>query len=185
MLFSIFHCFSTFRSPFVDGNISILCKLCHHSVAQPLCLGGFVAYFAQSEKENAISRSEAYWYATGIVLSMAFLVFGFHPTILYIFRSSCKLRLACSGLLYRKALRLTKSSAESGLNGKIINLLSNDISKLDLCFGFLHDVWKGPVEAITFFIIIYYEIGISAVIGMAFLASFIPLQGKLNETNQI
>lgn len=108
---------------------------------------------------------------------MTVLVVGFHPTMLYIFRTSCCLRVACAGLMYQKTLRLSKSSAENGLNGKIINLLSNDLSKFDLCFGFIHDVWKGPMEAIVFFIVIYYEIGISAVIGMAFLVSFTPLQG--------
>lgn len=147
------------------------------STIQPLCLGGFVAYFAQSEKDNAISRSDAYWYASGIVLSMAAMICGFHPTILYIFKTSCKLRVASAGLMYRKAMRMSKSSVEDGLNGKIINLLSNDLYKSDLGFSFLHDIWKGPMEAVIFFIVMYYEIGISAVIGMAFLLSFIPLQG--------
>lgn len=114
------------------------------------------------------------------MLSSAVLVVGFNPTILYIFKTSCRLRVACAGLMYQKTLRLSKSSAEDGLNGKIINLLSNDLSKLDLCFGFVHDVWKGPMEAIVFFIVIYYEIGISAVVGMAFLVSFTPLQGILS-----
>lgn len=28
---------------------------------QPICLGGFVSYFAQSEGEAKISQAEAYW----------------------------------------------------------------------------------------------------------------------------
>lgn len=85
--------------------------------------------------------------------------------------------MACSGLIYQKTLRLLKSSSEEGQSGKIINLLSNDLAKFDIGLAFLHDVWKGPLEAITFFVVIYMEIGIAAIGGMAFLASFIPLQG--------
>lgn len=147
-------------------------------------MGGFVAYFAQNDKSVDISLSDAYWYATGIVLSTAFMIISFHPTILYVFRTACKVRVACSGLMYRKALRLSKSSTEDGLNGKIINILSNDLSKFDIGLAFLHDVWKGPIESLTFFVIIYWEIGISAVIGMAFLASFIPLQGMNKRKKQ-
>ncbi|XP_031635556.1 multidrug resistance-associated protein 4-like [Contarinia nasturtii] len=144
-------------------------------VIQPICLGGLVGYFAQTEEIN-ITLNDAYWYATGIVLSTAFMTITFHPFILFIFKTACKARVACSGLIYQKTLRLSKSLTEEGQNGKIINLLSSDLAKFDIGLAFLHDTWKGPLEAIVFFLVIYIEIGISAVFGMAFLASFIPLQ---------
>lgn len=106
------------------------------------------------------------------------MIITFHPFILYILKSACKLRLGCGGLVYRKSLRLSKSSTEDGLNGKVINLLSNDLGKFDIGLAFIHDIWKGPIESLVFGIVIYNEIGISAVVGMAFLASFIPLQGR-------
>lgn len=57
--------------------------------------------------------------------------------------------------------------------------MSNDLTRFEYALAFLHDVWKGPMEAILFSYFIYMEIGISAVIGMAFLLSFIPLQGLI------
>lgn len=81
-------------------------------------------------------------------------------------------------------MRLLKSAAEEGQNGTIINLLSNDLAKFDIGLAFLHDVWKGPFEALAFFVVIYMEIGVAAVAGMAFLASFIPLQGEFNESSK-
>lgn len=103
---------------------------------------------------------------------------SFHPFILYLFKTSCKLRVACSGLLYKKTLQLSKSSTEEGQNGKIINLLSDDLVKIQDGLPFLFDMWEGPLEAIAFFVVIYMEIGTAAIVGIAFLASFIPLQGK-------
>lgn len=84
-------------------------------------------YFAQKDHET-ISLGEAYAYATGIVLSTAFIMITFHPYIFYALNESCKLRMACSGLIYRKSLRILKSSAEDGQNGKIINILGSKLN---------------------------------------------------------
>lgn len=146
-------------------------------VIQPICVGGFVTYFAEIDG-NQVTLNDAYWYATGIVLSTVFLMSIFHPICLYLFKTSWKIRTACSGIIYQKALRLTKSMAEDGQNGKIINLLSNDLAKFDNMIAYFHEIWKGPLEAFVFLIVMYTEIGIAAVVGMAFLLSFIPLQGK-------
>lgn len=65
-----------------------------------------------------------------------------------------------------------------GLNGKVINLIANDMSKFELALAFIHDVWKGPLEALLFAYFIFEQIGLAGVIGMAFLLSFIPMQGN-------
>lgn len=78
-------------------------------------------------------------------------------------------------------LHLLKSSAEEGQSGKILNLLSNDLAKLELGLQLMHNIWVAPLQAIVFSIVIYMEIGVSAVIGMALIVSLIPLQGKFNK----
>ncbi len=144
---------------------------------QPICLGGLVAYFAQNNPTD-ISLNYAYLYASGIVLSTAGLIVFYHPFNIYMLKTACKVRVACSGLIYEKSLRLLKSSTEEGQSGKIINLLSSDLAKFDIGFSFLHDIWKGPLQAVIVSGVIYMEIGLSAVVGMAFLVSFAPVQGK-------
>lgn len=54
--------------------------------------------------------------------------------------------------------------------------MSNDCGKFDIVLCFIHDLWKGPFEALLLGYFIYREIGISGIIGMAFLLSFIPFQ---------
>lgn len=59
--------------------------------------------------------------------------------------------------------------------------LSNDLAKLDEPLPYSNDILKGPFEAFAFLVLIYMEIGVAAFVGMAFLASFIPLKGnKIN-----
>lgn len=57
--------------------------------------------------------------------------------------------------------------------------MSNDVAKFDTATGFVHDIWKGPIELVVLGWFIYREIGVAGLIGIAFLLSFIPLQGKL------
>lgn len=103
---------------------------------------------------------------------------AYNPYILYTSKTACKIRVACSGLIYQKLLRIKKSSIEDGQNGQIINLLSSDLTKFDVVLMLVADTVNGPVQMVVFFILIYLEIGFNAVIGMAFLASFIPLQSE-------
>ncbi|XP_031639018.1 multidrug resistance-associated protein 4-like [Contarinia nasturtii] len=147
-------------------------------VIQPICLGGFVEYFSKS---GNVSLNDAYWYASGIVITTAYITATYHPFFLFIFKTACKVRAACSGLIYLKSLRLLKSSTEDGQNGKIINLLSNDLTKFNNGLRYLVELWRGPMQAFAFFVAIYIEIGHYAIIGMAFLALFVPLQAWIGK----
>lgn len=140
----------------------------------PLFLGGLVGYFATDQ--NTISVSDAYLNAVGIVVCMLMPVITFHPFIFYIFQVGTKLRLALSGLIYRKCLQVSKSSSNDGLRARAINILSNDLGRFDVALCFLHDTWKGPLESLLIGYLMYREIGLAAVIGVSFMLSFIPLQ---------
>ncbi|SPP81313.1 multidrug resistance-associated protein 4 [Drosophila guanche] len=140
----------------------------------PLFLGGLVGYFATNQ--TTVTKETAYMYALGIVICMLVPVITFHPFIFYIFQVGTKLRLALSGLIYRKCLQVSKSSSNDGLRARAINILSNDLGRFDVALCFLHDTWKGPLESLLIGYLMYREIGLSAVIGVSFMLSFIPLQ---------
>lgn len=69
----------------------------------------------------------------------------------------------------------------NGLNGQVINLMSNDVYKFEWALMFLHDLWIGPVQIIFIAYFLYQEAGISTIFGIIFLLSFIPLQGWLGK----
>lgn len=79
-------------------------------------------------------------------------------------------------------LNFKKSAAVDGLNGELINLMSNDVAKFDYAVANFNDLYKGPIEAVILSFIIYREIGVSGLIGMGFLLFFIPLQCKYTLT---
>lgn len=156
-----------------------LCFSLRFRCLQPICLGGLLAYFAQSETDHTYSPGDAYWFALGIIFPNLFMLVGFNFYIFFASATQYKVRTACSGLIYNKMMRIRRSCAKDGQNGHIINLLSTDLAKLEWPFILTQDLWEGPLQAILFTVIIYLEIGISGVIGMAFLFSTMPLQGNL------
>ncbi|XP_077301221.1 putative multidrug resistance-associated protein lethal(2)03659 [Arctopsyche grandis] len=150
-------------------------------ISQPICLGVVISYF--SPGQTTISRDEAMLYASGIVSSMFINTIILHPFLLDMMYISMRLRTACCSLIYRKVLRLdlkTPSSEGEGLSGRVVNLLTNDASRFELCCIFFMEVWRAPIESIIVIYIMYYNIGPACLIGVAFLLCFIPLQSWLS-----
>lgn len=58
--------------------------------------------------------------------------------------------------------------------------MSNDVARFDVTMGFVHDLWKGPIELGLLGYFIYREIGFYGWIGIGFLLCFIPLQSKFS-----
>lgn len=106
------------------------------SIIQPLCLGGLVSYFAPgqthlSQNDMYVSTTMAYVYAGGIVFSSGISMLTFHPYILYMFEMGAKVRLGCSGLVYRKV--------------NLTSLFANDSNSNDL---FLKDIESLQVSSL-------------------------------------
>lgn len=147
---------------------------CFHSTSQPLFLGGLVSYF--SEEEDDVSRTQAYLYAMGIVLCSLVGTLCYHPFMFYLFELGTRIRIACSGLVYRKCLRVSVTADNSGMSGFAISLLSSDLSKFDMTLQFFHNLWKGPIECCIFGYIMYRVIGWPAIVGIATIIVFLPFQ---------
>ncbi|XP_037927303.1 probable multidrug resistance-associated protein lethal(2)03659 [Teleopsis dalmanni] len=141
---------------------------------QPIFLGLFVSYF--SEGQTDISKQNAYLYATGIVLCSLINTLCFHPFMFYLFEIGTRVRLACSGLVYRKCLRSSITADNSGMSAFAISVLSSDLAQFNLTFYFFHDLWRGPLEGCVFGYIMYREIGWPALVGIGSIIVFIPLQ---------
>lgn len=137
-------------------------------------MGGLISYFAEDQTE--ISKNQAYLYATGIVLCSLVATLCFHPFMFYLFEIGTRVRLACSGLVYRKCLRSSVTVDNSGMSGYAIAVLSTDLTQFDMTFYFFHDLWKGPIEACIMGYIMYLEIGWPVTVGLGAIIVFIPLQ---------
>ncbi|KAK6644533.1 hypothetical protein RUM43_000800 [Polyplax serrata] len=133
------------------------------------------------EPKSQITKSEAIFYASGIVLISLINVFVAHPYMMAILHQSMKIRVASCSLIYRKALRLSRTALGETTVGQVVNLLSNDVNRFDVALIFLHYLWIAPVETIIVTYFMYEVVGWATFLGVLFLLMLIPLQGLLGK----
>nr|XP_014085546.1 multidrug resistance-associated protein 4 [Bactrocera oleae]XP_014085548.1 multidrug resistance-associated protein 4 [Bactrocera oleae]XP_036229160.1 multidrug resistance-associated protein 4 [Bactrocera oleae]XP_036229161.1 multidrug resistance-associated protein 4 [Bactrocera oleae] len=93
-----------------------------------------------------------------------------------------RMRIACCSLIYRKTLRLSMRSAGQTPAGYLINLLSNDVNRLDYGFIYMHWIWIMPLNAMLICYLIWLRIGWAAVVGVVgLLLKTIPVQTGLSK----
>ncbi|XP_050078062.1 ATP-binding cassette sub-family C member 4-like [Anopheles maculipalpis] len=148
-------------------------------LAQPIFLGWLLLYF---RKDSEVTRESAFMYAGAIVLLNALSVITINQYVLGSFQNGMKVRIAVCSVIYRKALRLSRTALGDTAPGKVVNLLSNDVNRFDIVSVFLHSMWSAPLLAIVIGILLYIEIGVAGLIGMVVIFIVTPIQsytGKL------
>jgi len=65
---------------------------------------------------------------------------------------------ALSSLIYRKALRLSRTALGDTTVGQVVNLLSNDVGRFDLVLINVHYLWIAPLELIAVTYLMYLEV---------------------------
>lgn len=150
-------------------------------VMQPIFLGKLLRYYT----DDAMTKEDAYLYAGGVILCSGVLIFITHPYMLGILHMGMKLRIACCTLIYRKALKLSRTALGETTVGQAVNLLSNDVNRFDVALIYLHYLWLGPLETIIITYFMYKEVELSAIFGVIILLLFIPLQGYLGKKTSV
>lgn len=111
-----------------------------------------------------------------LVLSIALYITCMHSLLFTKLHCGMQLRIAMTSMIYRKSLRLSKASLGNITVGQVVNLLSNDVGRIDLSVWSVHYLWVGPLQMLIVSYLMYREIGWSALVGIAILLTFIPLQ---------
>ncbi|KAG6794912.1 multidrug resistance-associated protein 4 [Apis mellifera caucasica] len=148
-------------------------------VLQPYVLGFLIWHFDPRATSTA---TEAYIYASSVVLISLLGALINHHSMLGLMEVGMRMRVACSSLIYRKILRLSKSSTNITTSGQIINLLSNDVARFEQLFIAVHYIWILPIQGTLITFMIWKSVGIASLAGV-FLISIqtIPLQGYMGK----
>ncbi|KAJ8684018.1 hypothetical protein QAD02_019810 [Eretmocerus hayati] len=142
---------------------------------QPLILANLLKYFG---KRHDINREEAFYWGTGIVLGIFLDCIITYPVFQGLMHMGMKIRVACCSLIYRKILRVSKAASEGETStGQMVNLLSNDVNRLDYSVFTVHYIWIAPLQTIVVAYLLYKEMGLAAVAGVFVLLIFIPFHG--------
>uniref|UniRef100_A0A8D8Y1X0 Probable multidrug resistance-associated protein lethal(2)03659 n=3 Tax=Cacopsylla melanoneura TaxID=428564 RepID=A0A8D8Y1X0_9HEMI len=129
-----------------------------------------------SSAHHHSTLEEASLYAMGVIMSILASNVLMHCFMMAMFHLGMKIRVGTCSLIYRKALRLSKTALGETTVGQVVNLLSNDVNRFDTAFIFLHHLWVGPLLTVIVTYFLYDLIGLSSLIGVAVLLAFIPFQ---------
>ncbi|PPQ64144.1 hypothetical protein CVT24_008774 [Panaeolus cyanescens] len=118
----------------------------------------------------------------GIGLTFALLVLQVIASLCthhFFYRSTSAGVLLRGGLItaiYMRSLRLTSRARSTLTNGKLVNHISTDVSRIDFCAGFFHMAWTAPIQMIICLALLIDNLGPSAIAGFAFFILATPAQ---------
>uniref|UniRef100_A0A914VEE2 ABC transmembrane type-1 domain-containing protein n=1 Tax=Plectus sambesii TaxID=2011161 RepID=A0A914VEE2_9BILA len=88
-----------------------------------------------------------------------------------------RIKIGCGGMIMDKAVHLSSGALHKTTVGHIVNLMSNDLAKLDFAFIFFHYTWVSPLMLIGYTAMLWKEIGVSCLAGFGAIVVLIPIQG--------
>uniref|UniRef100_A0A665UJ03 ATP-binding cassette, sub-family C (CFTR/MRP), member 8 n=1 Tax=Echeneis naucrates TaxID=173247 RepID=A0A665UJ03_ECHNA len=152
--------------------------------AGPLCISGICynvtqmrllgIYFISSKEflENAYVLAVLLFFA--LLLQRTFLQASYYVAI----ETGINLRGAIQTKIYNKIMRLCTSNMSMGelTVPQICNLVAIDTNQLMWFFFLCPNLWAMPVQIIVGVILLYYLLGISALIGATIIAVLAPVQ---------
>ncbi|CAF3984050.1 unnamed protein product, partial [Rotaria magnacalcarata] len=121
--------------------------------AQPILLTLLMGYF-----DLCPTISTPYAWILAVATSIAALTNSliYHKYFYRITIYGTQLRVAYSGLIFRKILRLSTHSINNLSTGQITNLVSNDANQAEFVVYFFHYLWVAPLE-LTLVIIFFWQ----------------------------
>lgn len=143
---------------------------------QSLALRSFIRAFQQDNSDKADATYNKFLYA-GI---LALTTFGHAIIIQRLIAASqhlgTKCRIGVSSLIYRKALKLSKSDSDQTNVGKMINLLSSDVNRFINGLNLLHFLYIAPAQFLISSYLLWQELGVACFGGIGAILLLLPLQ---------
>lgn len=144
------------------------------AIIQPILTSELLKYF-----NGEINFNQAIIYGTCISLSVFIIWLVHHPYSINCQRYGMRLRIACSGLVYRKTLMLTTNVLDSKMSGRMLNLLSNDAARLDQVLLYLPYFIIGPLQVATVIYLLVKIIDFTFLAGFVIFLMFMPAQAVM------
>ncbi|CAG9863720.1 unnamed protein product [Phyllotreta striolata] len=141
---------------------------------QPILITLLITCFQTNKLKH--NPTKIYMFSLALIAVTFLQVMFIHHNMLLVLTVGMKIRIATCALVYRKALRLSKSAIASTTIGQLVNLISNDVARFDVCCQFIHLLWLAPCEIVIVMVLLNWYVGWMGLVGCVFLLGFIPFQ---------
>lgn len=123
--------------------------------------------------------SAGFGYAVGLFFLLVFSVASNVHGLYRSYTTGVLLRGALMHVIYRRATTQLneKSKLRHGLGtGKLMSLMSADVTRVDFCCGLFHTAWTSTIQILLCLSLTTWSLGYSALPGFGLLALLYPLQ---------
>lgn len=169
LLVSLFSAYST------DLMLSGLYSLLEGTtrVAAPVVLGLFLSEL----QKNDSPIWKAYLWAVVLCVLNIMQLLVHHILFLITYRDGCNFKNASTNMIFDNLLLLKASALSRTSTGKLVNLISNDVSRYEEFLVFFHFGWEAIFEMVAIFILLTLSLNVyAALAGVGVTLVCIPIQ---------
>ncbi|TSS35866.1 Multidrug resistance-associated protein 7 [Bagarius yarrelli] len=141
----------------------------------PILLNWLVGFM---ETEGA-PLSRGVWCAVGLFSTTFSAAFLRNFFVFEVSKVALEARAAVVSTIYAKALRVSSSALASFTTGEVVNYMSTDTDRLVNFFNSFHEVWSLPFQFILALYLLYLQVGVAFLGGLAVAFLLVPLNKLL------
>ncbi|CAD6203319.1 GSCOCG00009758001-RA-CDS, partial [Cotesia congregata] len=109
----------------------------------PVILNKIIRSF---ESDTLQLQKEVMGWAVALICVTLIMLLIMHHTSFFGQVLGMRIRVACSSLIYRKSLKLSRLALNDIPVGQVVNLLSNDVSRFDSLPVYVNYLWITPIQ---------------------------------------
>ena len=154
------------------GFVKLASDVCQ--LASPLLLKRIV-----KQLEAGVGLRRGLWVTAALLLVSALQAFALRHYFALVFRTGLRLRSSIVGASYRKLLRLSPSARLNLSSGELTNLIGTDATRLSDLVPYLHAIWFAPVQVGCALLLLFNEVGVSLIPGVALIALMLATNKRI------
>ena len=154
------------REFMLAGAVKLLSDLCQ--LASPLLLRHIIGQLEAGADVRAGAGATAALFAVGAIQAISLRQY-----FAQLFATGLKVRASIVGAAYRKLLRLAPAAQLAASAGEVTNLMGPDAQRIGDLVPYLHAVWFAPLQVVAALVLLWREVGIAVLPGIAVIAAML------------
>nr|VZI16707.1 unnamed protein product [Spirometra erinaceieuropaei] len=140
----------------------------------PLLLSALLRFL---DNESTYPNWYGYVLASGFFAATFITSFLFNQGFYMVFTAALAAKSALMAAIYRKTLKLSAESRGDYTAGQIVNFLTVDVDRLFEVLTYIHIAWTALIQFTIAVGMLWAQLGVSMLAGLAVMVLFFPLNG--------
>ncbi|XP_074597278.1 ATP-binding cassette sub-family C member 4-like [Brevipalpus obovatus] len=147
------------------------------SITQTYFMGAILDHLAGTLEKYALAYASLFGFC---FCSLSWII-THHPFYVQLLRYSTRVRIAIQKLVMEKLLVVNTSALHGSSGGQIINLVSNDVAKIDTVSVLITDMIIAPFQTAIVSIILWKMLNVAYLVGLGIILIFVAFQSLMGK----